>query len=56
MKLLNKGDRDPLSSVTNFKDIKSYLSSHPNEQKDLSKGSIGQLPLQDIKGHFEAEK
>jgi len=25
MKLLNKQDKDPLSSITNFRDIKTYL-------------------------------
>lgn len=53
MKLLNNPSTDPLSSVTNFKDIKTYLGSHPGEE--INKPKIGGLSLQDIKGHFEAE-
>ena len=53
MRQLNKDNKDPLSSVTNFRDIKQYLGSHPSEP--INKANVGQLSLQDIKGHFEAE-
>lgn len=57
MKNLNWVDAlDPSSSVTNFKDIKTYLQSHPEENQGIAKGTMGQMSLQDIKGHFEGEK
>lgn len=53
MKLLNQTDKDPLSSVTNFRDIKTYLGSHPEDK--ITQPQLGNISLQDIKGHFEAE-
>ena len=56
MRDLNKDDKmNPASSVTNFKDIKSYIKTHPEEGKALHKGALGQMSLQDLKGHMEAD-
>ena len=57
MRSLNKPDNAmPVSSVTDFKDVKQYLKDHPDQKKDLHKGALGSVSLQDLKGHFESEK
>lgn len=43
---------EPNSSVTNFKDIASYLKSHP--EKNTIDKHIGGLTIEEVKGHMEA--
>ena len=42
MRDLNKDDKmNPQTSQTNFKDIKTYIQTHPEQGKALHKGALG---------------
>lgn len=56
MRSLNKPDStDPNASITNFRDIKEYMKTK-NQEGGAANPELGKMTLQDMKGHFEAEK